>query len=289
MALRATKPEKTANRLKMLLYGESGVGKTMTSIQFPAPYFIETEEGSRYDQYVNALNENGGARFHTTSCSEIAKEVRALLTEKHSYKTLIIDPITIIYDKLLVEAAEKLEKPGRSGTAHGRNYVEANKQIKDLCQLIDRLDMNVIFTAYAKKEYGAGVEPQVIGQTFDCYKKLDYMMDLVIHLEISGKSVYGTVKKSRIETMKRGERFEFNYASLCDRYDVRILEKSSEAQELATKEQIEALIELINKLRIPEETYRKWLDKAKATCWEELDSSTAQKCIDSLTSKIKGE
>ena len=46
MALRGVKPEKIQKRLKALFYGNSGVGKTTASINFPKPYLIDTEKGA---------------------------------------------------------------------------------------------------------------------------------------------------------------------------------------------------------------------------------------------------
>ncbi len=42
MALKGKKPHEIEKRLKLLLYGRAGVGKTMTAIQFPQPYVIDT-------------------------------------------------------------------------------------------------------------------------------------------------------------------------------------------------------------------------------------------------------
>ena len=46
--------------------------------------------------------------------------------------------------------------------------------MKHLLSLLLRLDMNVIITAHSKNEYGNNMV--VLGQTFDCYKKLDYLL-----------------------------------------------------------------------------------------------------------------
>jgi len=40
--LKAIKPEAVEKRLKLFVYGESGVGKTTASIQFPNSYIIDT-------------------------------------------------------------------------------------------------------------------------------------------------------------------------------------------------------------------------------------------------------
>src|SRR5579872_1423562 len=105
MALRGVKPKMLQKRLKALFYGSSGVGKTTAAISFPRPYLIDTERGAENEQYVRLIEKNGGAVFQTTDFDELIKEVKALLTTRHNYKTLIIDPLTTLYNDLLDKSA----------------------------------------------------------------------------------------------------------------------------------------------------------------------------------------
>ena len=58
MTLRGKKPESVEKRLKLLMYGTAGVGKTTAAISFPAPYLIDTERGAENDQYIEILDKN---------------------------------------------------------------------------------------------------------------------------------------------------------------------------------------------------------------------------------------
>jgi hypothetical protein len=281
MALRAVKPEKIQKRLKALFYGSAGVGKTTAAIQFPSPYLIDTEKGAENDQYTNLLRKSGGVVFQTSDFDELMKEVKSLLTEKHEYKTLIIDPLTTLYNDLLDKSALK------NGTDFGRHYSEANKRIKHLLNLLLRLDMNVIITSHAKNEYGQNMA--VLGQTFDCYKKLDYLFDLVFEIQKRGKERVGLIKKSRIHTFPDCDQFPFSYDEIATRYGRDILERDSIAEQLASVEQVKELERLIELIKIPVEVTQKWLDKASSEKFEEMPQEAIQKCIDSLKTKIQGE
>jgi DNA polymerase III delta prime subunit len=281
MALRAKKPEAVEKRLKALFYGSAGVGKTTAAIQFPRPYLIDTEKGAENDQYTKLLQKAGGVIFQTTDFDEVVKEVKALLTEKHEFKTLIIDPLTTLYNDLLDKSALK------NGTDFGRHYADANKKVNHLINLLLRLDMNVIITSHAKQVYGDNMA--VLGQTFDCYKKLDYLFDLVFEIQKRGKHRVALIKKSRIASFPDSDTFDFSYNEVATRYGKAILERDAIAQELADEEQIKEVIRLIDLIKVPEEMYRKWLDKAGSEKWEEMPKEAIQKCIDHLTSKIKGE
>jgi len=288
MALRAKKPEKIEKRLKALFYGMAGVGKTTASIQFPRPYLIDTEKGAENDQYIKILQDNGGAIFQTSCFDELLKEVKSLLTEKHEYKTLVIDPLTTLYHDLLDKSSkERISDKDPDGTAFGGHYGSANKKMKQLLNLLLRLDMNVIITAHAKNEYGSNLV--VLGQTFDCYKKLDYLFDLVFEIQKRGKDRIGLIKKSRIESFPDGDQFPFSYDEIANRYGREILERDAIAEILATPEQITECLRLIDLLKISEDVWQKWLDKANSSKFEEMPTDIIQKCIDSLKSKIQGD
>jgi hypothetical protein len=278
MALRGVQPTMIEKRLKALFYGSAGVGKTTAAINFPKPYLIDTEKGAENDQYAKTIQRRGGVVFQCADFDELLIEVKSLLTEKHEFKTLIIDPLTTLYNDLLEKSAIKV------GTEFGRHYGDANKKMKHLLTLLLRLDMNVIITSHAKNEYGPNLS--VLGQTFDCYKKLDYLFDLVFEIQKRGNQRVGVVKKSRIESFEDLESFPFSYDEIANRYGRKVLERDSVAQELATDDQIEEIMRLIDLLKVPEETYQKWLDKAESERFEEMPKDSIQKCIDHMQKLI---
>lgn len=294
MALRGIKPAAVEKRLKVLFFGQAGVGKTTAAIQFPQPYIIDTERGAENDQYVKLLDKAGGAIFQTTDFDELLTEVKALLTTTHPYKTLIIDPLTTLYSDLCEKWAAKFAKqskdPNSDGMEFQRHRDRADAQIKHLCKLLLRLDMNVIITSHLKTKWGkVGGELTELGNTFDCYKRIDYLFDLILEIQKRGKERIGFVSKTRIESFVDGEQFPFCYESIAEKYGRAVLERDAVAEILASKEQVLELKRLIELLKVPEEISDKWLDKANAETFEEINAEIIQKCIDSLTSKIKGE
>lgn len=281
MALRAKKPAMIEQRLKALFYGCAGVGKTMAAIQFPKPYIIDTEGSTNKPQYVKQIEKSGGVVLMTVDFDEMVNELKELLTIKHDYKTLVIDSLTNLYNDLLEKAEKKV------GTEFGRHYGEANKRMKQLLNLLFRIDMNVIITAHSKNEYGSNLT--VLGQTFDCYKKLDYLFDLVFEIQKRGDKRIGIVKKSRIESFPDTDTFAFNYEEIANKFGKEVLERDAKPQELATPEQVKELTRLIELLKTPEEIYTKWKSKASAEEWSEMPRDAMEKCIQYLKSTIQGE
>lgn len=280
MALRGVKPQAIEKRLKLLLYGPAGCGKTTACLGFPRPYHIDTERGAENEQYVKLLDSGGGAYYFTTDPDELISEVTSLLSEKHDYRTLNIDPLTVIYNDLLDKAAAEV------GTDFGRHKGPADRKIKHLLALLLRLDMNVIITSHAKPKWERAKDSKgkdtVIenGLTFDCYGRLDYLFDLVIEVSKRGKERVGKVIKTRIEAFPEGDTFPFSYSEIARRYGAEILEKQAVPQALATAEQVAELERLIKALHIAGDVTAKWLDKAGAETWAEMPADAIGKCID---------
>jgi hypothetical protein len=273
MALRAKKPEAVKKRLKLFLFGPAGIGKSTAAIQFPNSYIIDSERGT--ENYDAAIRASGSQVFQTTDMDEVITEVKSLLTEKHEFRTLVIDPVTTLYNALV----DKCE--AQVGSDFGRHFGAANKTMKRLANLVMALDMNVIVTAHAKKEYGLNMA--VLGQTFDAWRQMDYWFDLVIELSKSGKKRVGKVVKTRIASFPDEERFDWSYEAVKTRYEKQygdgVLDKESEVVEMASSDQLRTLRELLETVKLPEGTAEKWLTKAQADRWEDVPAATVDKCI----------
>jgi hypothetical protein len=158
--------------------------------------------------------------------------------------------------------------------------------MKRLANLIMALDMNVVVTAHAKKEYGQNL--QIIGQTFDGWKQLDYWFDLVVELAKAkkGKGRFAKVVKSRLEQFPDQEAFEWSYDAIRKRCDIEQLEREAHVVRLATAEQVEEIHSLLSIVRLPEGTVEKWLAKAGVDNWEDMPHETLQKCIDFVKARF---
>jgi len=271
MALRAKKPTNKTKRLKLFMYGDAGVGKTMAGLQLPMPYIIDAERGT--ENYHKKINKVGGAVFNTTDILEVIEEVRKLSTEEHDFKTLVIDPITPLYFDLIDKCELEV------GTEFGRHYGEANKYMKRLINLIMRLDMNVVITAHAKVVYGDDMKK--LGITFDGWKKLDYIFDLVLELRKQTPTKrYAKVVKTRIESFPDGETFEWNYDSLTERFSQAELERDVDIITTATAVQVKEIETLSEKLVDGSDAVTGFLRRAGVQQLLDLTEVQAQKVID---------
>ena len=276
--LRARKPEAVVKRLKLFMFGPAGVGKTTAAIQFPNSYIIDGERGT--ENYDKLITESSSAVFQTTDINEVLQEVKALLTVRHDFRTLVIDPITPIFNDLLDKCESQV------GADFGRHYGAANKTMKRLANLIMNLDMNVIVTAHAKAEYGLNLSK--LGYTFDGWRQLDYWFDLVVELGKKGKKRHAKVVKTRVETFPDEDVFEWSYDAIKKRYDASILEREAVTVALATTEQVRELKELLNIVRLPEGLVDKWFGKAQVDNWDDMPADTIAKCIEYVKNRLPG-
>jgi len=276
--LRGIKPHPQDKRLKLLMFGQSGTGKTKACLQMERPFIIDTERGT--ENYSAEINAVGGLVFHTVDMDELITEVRTLRTEKHDRASLCIDGLTTVYNGLLAKAANEV------GEDYGRHYALANKTMKPLMNLLLELDMNVIVTAHSKPIYGTNLS--VLGQTFDAWKSIDYMFDLVLELtRATPTERHARVIKTRIDTFPDGETFAWTREALRERYDLKVLQRESVPVEVATTRQVSDIKTLVSMMDGGDEFVRKCLTKANVDLVSDLSTEQAEKIIQHLE-KVTG-
>lgn len=284
MALKGKQPELILpGKPKFLISGESGVGKTFFSLDFPKPYLIDTESGATRPQYQDKLKKVGGAYFGKEEGSQdfqsVLTEVKELSTTKHEYKTLIIDSFSYLY---MLEASIAEEKVGSD---FGKDKREANKPTRQLIRWIEKLDMTVILICHSKPKWAkSGKEVYQDGTTFDGYDKMEYILDLWIEILKGGKNFI--IKKSRIQSLPQGSSMPLSYNNFADVYGADILNAESKPNNLSTKEQIKDVISLIDAMNVDQDQILKWYKKCDVDDFSEMTTDQIQSLIDMLRKKV---
>lgn len=258
MALKAVKPEAKEKRLKLFLYGPAGVGKTTAAIQFPNAYIIDMERGTDY--YGESIARSGSVVYQTTNPDEVRDEIKALLTEKHEYRTLIIDPVTSLYNALQDKWSRIFEKHAKSQEQAEiqdfgmRYWGRVKSEYKAIQRMLMSLDMNVIITSHQKDIYGVGM--QKIGVGPDSMKGDSYIFDLVFSLDIiNGKRVAQTIKeRAEIGKNKFPDRFEWSYPNFLKLYGEDVITREAVAVKMATAGQVAEIERLLGVVKIDDAT-----------------------------------
>ena len=287
--LKAKTPEKTEKRLKLFCFGQAGIGKTTAAIQFPKAYVIDTERGT--NQYSETIKNAGSVVLQTNNIDEIREELKALLTEKHEYRTLVIDPITQIYNQVQEKwnrIFESVDKKNSNTQDFGMRYWSRVKSdFKSIQRLILQLDMNVIVTAHQKDQYGQGMTK--IGVTFDSMKGDDYFFDYIFRLELSNNLRKAITIKERAEIgqQKFPESFEWSYDAFTKFYGKDIIERESKPVSMATQEQVLNIVDLLSRVKVDDDWEQKVFTKADVERWDEMTGEQIGKAIEFLQKKIK--
>jgi len=137
------------------IFGEGGLGKTTLAAMFPKPVFIRTEDGTA----SLTGNDNVSLFPVATSTQDVFDAIEVLATEKHDFKTLVIDSITqlaTLIESEIVAADPKAKSINQAGGGYGAGYgaaSEIHRQIRDWSgSLATETNMNVVFIGHADTE-----------------------------------------------------------------------------------------------------------------------------------------
>lgn len=287
--LKAKDPKDVSpGKSKIMIFAKSGVGKTWFSLDFPKPYYIDTEGGARLGHYQKKLAAVGGAYYGpedgALNFEEVLGQVQALATEKHPYKTLIFDSITKLFQTAIAAEQDRLGDKD----AFGASKKPAINFMRRLVNWVQRIDMNVIFIAHEIPEWGMvdGQRSQ-IGVVADIWDKLQYELDLNIQAQKRGASRVAVVKKSRLLGFPESESFPLEYEDFASRYGKDFIEADVSQITLASPDQVAEIKRLLDLLKLPQNEIDKALTKAKAEDWSELTDSQAEAYIGYLKKKIE--
>jgi hypothetical protein len=287
--LKAKDPETAApSKPKILIFGKPGVGKTWTSIDFPSCYYIDTEGGADLAHYTEKLKKAGGVYMGPEDGSldfpTVIEQFQALASEKHEFKTVIVDSISKLFNTAVANEAERLGDKD----AFGASKKPAIAFMRRLVAWVNRLDMNVLFIAHSRSEWGVDSkgERSEIGQTFDCWDKLEYELHLALEIFKQGAARKARVRKSRLTGFPDATVFEWSYPSFAERYGKDIIEAASTPINLATEAQVADITRLVATVKVDQSDIDKALAKANAETFSELNTEQADKLIAWLKKKI---
>lgn len=282
----------TPKKPKVLIFGPAGVGKTWASLDFPSVYYIDTEGGADLDKYRAKLKAAGGMYFGPEQGSlefeTVIGQVEALATEKHGYKTIVIDSITKLYNITITDEQTRLGDKDQYGAAKK----PAVRSMAKLLKWLNLADMNAIIIAHEKDQYGLDGKGnrEVIGKTFDAWDKLEYELHLALRISKIGKGDdakrYAHVGKSRLTGFPEGERTDWSYASFAERYGKDVIEKEVVPVVLATADEVQEIDRLLTIVKMDPGVVEKWLKRADAESFAEMSSEQIQACITHLKGKL---
>lgn len=282
VAPKQTEPKKPA----ILVYGEAGVGKTFTALDFPKVYYVDSERGATNKEYTEKLHKAGGVYLGIEQGSqnfdEVLEQIRALRSEKHEYKTLVIDSFTKLFNTEIGNEQERLKKAGKKDE-FGLSKKPAIAKSRELVGLLSTLDMNVILICHETANWNEGEQK---GVKPDAWDKLLYELDLAFHIRKLGGSRKAFIVKSRIASFPEATAIDWSYAEFANRWGKEVMERDQKPVQLATPEQLARVAQLNDTLKTTPEEIDKHLSYGEATKYSDMSSEKIAFVISRLEAKL---
>jgi hypothetical protein len=175
-------PDETEDTWRVCLWAAPGQGKSVAAASAPAPILLLTADRPSAYKF---------ARRHHKHTADSLREVRYrdaftldhiieyLRGEGRDVKTVIVDPVSNVYDQL-VDTAPRVNIKGQDSP----NYQTVNKKLLGFVKTLRGFDVNVVLVAHERLQDGEGEAkmypalggPALIG-------KLLAEMDIVAHIE----------------------------------------------------------------------------------------------------------
>jgi len=277
---------------KVLIYGPAGVGKTWISLDFPDVYYIDTEGGADLAHYRNKLRAAGGMYFGPDQGSldfdTLIGQIEALATERHKYKTVVVDSISKVFNSAITDEQIRLGERDAFG-ASKKNPI---RQMAKLLRWINRADITAVLIAHEKDLWGQSSTGQreAIGKTADAWEKLEYELHLVLRISKIGAGDnakrYANIGKSRLPSFPEGTRFDWTYPEFSQRYGKDVIETAAVPVVLATPAEVKEIKDLLEIVKLPDGLDKKWLNAASAETWDEMSHDQIAACIGALKQRM---
>lgn len=138
------------------ILGDAGMGKTSLAASFPNPIFIRAEDGLQ----AIPLETRPDALPLLSGADDLWEQLQALITEEHSYKTLVIDSVTALermFIQYVIDSDPKKPKSinqAMGGYGAGLSAVATmHQRVRKAAGILnERKGMHVVFIAHAETE-----------------------------------------------------------------------------------------------------------------------------------------
>lgn len=151
--IRPLKSIQQPSRIRMVLYGETGVGKTTLCDTLENVLFLEFDQGGHYS-ILDSANDNRVVEVETIKDLEII--YGALSSDLHGIGTIVFDSMTT-----LQEMSIDFQRAHASGAPTGmaltedleiqlRDYKMTNRQVSKILGFFGKLDVDLVFICHTR-------------------------------------------------------------------------------------------------------------------------------------------
>jgi hypothetical protein len=170
----------------MVLYGDSGVGKTVAASTFPKPLFLDAEDGTA------SITLEGCNSWEILEWADLYDAVKWLLENPdHGYETIVVDSLNEIQTLSMDHIIQTFPSVRRAydSLASVSDYGKMMKDVDQMIRHLKSLPVHVVFLAQVqyKQQDTDIIQPQLVGKATSA--KVCRMVDVVGHIyKIEGDS-----------------------------------------------------------------------------------------------------
>lgn len=213
------KVEEVKSALKVLVFGATGVGKTLFALSFPDIVAIDSEAGMTHYR-----NKYKSLKYILESTSAVdVEEALDEIEDMDDIKTLVLDSETKIYENMQHSALALAEKRARK---KGQDVEDSNisqrewgkikllnKKMQSSKTMLSSKGVNIVSVAQEKElKEKKGENWVVVGYAPDTAKGFEYDYDIVVRLYTQetkdGTKYFAKVIKDRTQTYKKNDVIE---------------------------------------------------------------------------------
>jgi len=206
-------PVQSGKRVKCLVYGPSGVGKTYFALTAPGRVaVIDTEGGTSF--YAERPGLSAFDVLPTKTFAQVEAAVAYLRANPAEYATLVIDPVTVIY-QVLQDAAQQRRAEIRNNPDADMEQLDWQRVKRAYTRLMNdlvNLPLNVVVTAreadLTEERKGPNGRPERVKVGFkpEAEKSTTYHFDAVLRLVPAAKGREAVIEKDRTGANALGAR-----------------------------------------------------------------------------------
>lgn len=224
------KAAKAEKKVKLLIWGASGAGKTTLALQFPRPVVFDLDHGS--DLYGDKFDFDV---IQTTEIAAFKHAIKWLIDNPGHYETVVVDPISVYWESLQKYWGEVFCQRLKGYKGNKNEFFELGPKewstikldFKNTVNKILSLDLNVVMTAREADNYKEGGFMVKDGVRIDCERRISYAFDVVVRLYREGKNFWGEISKDRTESLPL-EPFDINIVNIFEKLAITAITKGKE-------------------------------------------------------------
>lgn len=158
---------------RLVLYGQSKVGKTTAVSMIPNNLIVDLEHGTKYIEGAYVIDVVNKSKETDKTELEVLGELFAELAEgKHQFKFITFDTIDWLEQLFGRQVAEMYGVDHYADLEYGKGYQLLRDKLIQFLQAFERIGLNVIVIAHRKKSIIGEADKEVVAKDVDLTGKL---------------------------------------------------------------------------------------------------------------------